>query len=185
MRWRFAVWAAGPFSHRPQLSLSGIPFHSARRPSHRVPRREIGTHLRGSHENGNGTRHDRGEPVWGLGGDDFCENGFEDGKAGVDDSEESFETGEEGDEGVDLLRVSADVLDGAADAVDGYGADAGVSLLILFLKQLEWFGFMSWEEHTLYPVQTSHSASISCSLPTGAPIAPASGGQQDRHPETS
>ena len=59
MRWCFATSTTGPFSDRHQISLSGSP-----RPSFRgVTRRISSPYLRGPHENGNGTRHDRGEPV--------------------------------------------------------------------------------------------------------------------------
>lgn len=52
--------------------------------------RPLGTQLASAHEDGNGSRHDRGDPGGGGGVAESAENGLEDGKAGVDDAEEGF-----------------------------------------------------------------------------------------------
>ena len=75
--------------------------------------RPLGTQLASTHEDGNGSRHDQGDPGGGSGVAEFVEDGLEDGEAGVDDSEESFEACEEGEEGEDLLSVCAVVPLGA------------------------------------------------------------------------
>lgn len=59
------------------------------------------------------------------------------------------------------MRVIAAVFGADADAGEGHAADAEVQLLIWFLEELGRSEPMGWEEHTLYLVQTSHSASIS------------------------
>ena len=59
------------------------------------------------HEDGNVSRHDRGDPGGGGGFAELVDDGLEDGEAGVDDAEEGFEACEEGDKGEDLLSVCA------------------------------------------------------------------------------
>ena len=109
--------------------MSGVPFSAAGLAFCRVCSCVISSHLRAPHENGDGSGHDRGKPIGGFGGDDFREDGFEDGKAGVDDSEDGFHAGEQGDEGVDFLGVIAGILEGDADAGEGNAADTEVSIV--------------------------------------------------------
>ena len=69
--------------------------------------RPLGIQLASAHEDGNCSRHDRGDPGGGGGVAEFVEDGLEDGEAGVDDAEEGFEACEESEKGEDLLSVCA------------------------------------------------------------------------------
>ena len=109
--------------------MSGIPFRTTRWAFRRVCGCVISSHLGAPHENGDGPGHDGRKPIGGFGGDEFREDGFEDGKAGVDDSEQGFHAGKEGDEGIESLRIIAVNLEGDADAGEGDTADTKFSIV--------------------------------------------------------